>query len=79
MDIAWSCYDRLLDDERVYFMREPDGLEEAWKNYTHHQRYSHRVRNDAYLAAFAQTADLKIATFGQGFRKYQKTKLILLA
>jgi toxin-antitoxin system PIN domain toxin len=29
MDVAWACYDSLLEDERVYFMREPEGLEEA--------------------------------------------------
>lgn len=79
MDAAWSCYDSLLEDERVYFVREPDGLEKVWKIYTRNRKYSHRVWNDAYLAAFAQTANLKIATFDQGFRNYKDTKLTILS
>ena len=79
MDVAWSCYDKLLEDERVYFVREPEGLEKAWKIYTRNQTYSHRVWNDAYLAAFAQTANLKIATFDKGFREYKETKLTILS
>jgi toxin-antitoxin system PIN domain toxin len=79
MDAAWSCYDRLLEDERVYFIREPKGLDEAWKKNTRNKGYSHRVWNDAYLAAVAQTANLKIATFDQGFRKYKETKLTILS
>ena len=79
MDAAWVYYDRLLEDERVYFVREPEGLEKAWKIYTRNQTYSHRVWNDAYLAAFAQTANLKIATFDKGFREYKETKLTILS
>ena len=79
MDLAWSCYESLIDDERVYFMREPEGLEKAWKRYTHNQRYSHKIWNDTYLAAFAQTANLRVATFDQGFREYKETSLTILA
>ena len=79
MDAAWSYYDRLLGDERVYFMREPEGLEESWKRYTRNQTFSHKVWNDAYLAAFAQTANLGIATFDLGFREYKKTKISILS
>ena len=53
-DVAWSFYDRLLEDERIYFMREPDGLEQAWREYTRNRGYSHRIWNDAYLTAFAR-------------------------
>ena len=27
MNVAWSCYDRLGEDEWVYFMQEPEELE----------------------------------------------------
>ncbi len=78
-DVAWSFYDRLLEDERVYFMREPDGLEHAWRKCTSNRGYSHRVWNDAYLAAFAQAANLEIVTFDQGFREYQAAKVTIIS
>ena len=78
MDVAWSCYDKLLEDERVYFMREPEGLERAWRVCTRNRGYSHRVWSDAYLVAFARTANLKIATFDQGFREYNTIRVTIL-
>ena len=78
MDVAWSCYDKLLDDERVYFMREPEGLEKAWRVSTRNRGYSHRVWNDAYLTAFAQTANLEITTFDQGFREHDTIRATIL-
>ncbi|UCE54337.1 MAG: PIN domain-containing protein [Desulfobacterales bacterium] len=34
--------------------------------------------NDAYLAAFAQTANLEIVTFDQGFREYPAAKVTIV-
>jgi len=78
MDVAWSCYDKLLEDERVYFMREPEGLEKAWRVSTRNRGYSHKVWNDAYLVAFAQTANLEVTTFDQGFREYNTVRVTIL-
>lgn len=33
---------------------------------------------DAYLAAFAQAADLMLATFDRGFRRFVDLRLVLL-
>ena len=79
LDVAWSCYDRLLEDERVCFMREPEGLEKALRVCTRNRGYSHKVWNDAYLAAFAQTAELNVTTFDQGFKEYTTTKVTILS
>ncbi len=79
MALAWSCYDGLLADERVYFLREPEGVELAWREYTKSRRYSHRLWNDAYLAAFAQTAGLEIVTFDKGFREYRATNVTIIS
>jgi toxin-antitoxin system PIN domain toxin len=78
-DVAWAFYDRVLEDERVYFMREPDGLEQAWRECMRNRGHSHRVWNDAYLAAFAQTASLEIVTFDQGFREYQAAGVTIVS
>jgi predicted nucleic acid-binding protein len=60
-------------------MREPEGVEKAWREHTRIRIYSHRVWNDAYLAAFAHTENLKIATFDQGFREYETINLTILS
>ena len=78
-DVAWKLYDMLLKDGRVYFLPEPEGLEQAWREYTKNRGYSHRVWNDAYLAAFARTSNLTIATFDQGFREYQTAKVTIIS
>jgi len=77
MKTAWYCYDRLLEDERVYFMREPEGLEQVWRVYTRNQKYSHKIWNDAYLAAFAKASNLKMGTFDRGFQEYKAVKVTL--
>lgn len=79
MDVAWACYDRLLEDERVYFMREPETFEAQWREYTRNRGYSHKVWNDAYLAAFAQAANLEIATFDRGFKEYKATRVTIVS
>lgn len=79
MEKAWSCYDSLTEDERVYFVGEPLGLEKAWRLLTKKRRYSHGVWNDAYLAAFAQIANLEIVTFDRGFREYPKAKVTIVS
>lgn len=76
---AWSCYDSLLADERVFFTREPKGLERAWRGITMSRKYSHKIWNDAYLAAFAQTANLGIVTFDRGFKDYKSVSAILVS
>jgi toxin-antitoxin system PIN domain toxin len=79
MNVAWSCYDRLIEDERVYFMQEPEELERAWRSFTSNRVYSHKVWNDAYLVAFAQKANLRVVTFDQGFRSYEAVKVTVIS
>jgi toxin-antitoxin system PIN domain toxin len=79
MSAAWSFYDRLIEDERIYYMQEPEELEKAWRGFTRNRKYSHKVWNDAYLAAFSQKAGLKIVTFGRGFRTYKDAEITELS
>ena len=74
---AWSMFDQLLSDERVYFAPEPPGLEAVWRRYTEPHPYSHRVWSDAYLAAFAAIAGLTLVTFDQGFGKFSEVEVVI--
>lgn len=76
---AWNAYDKFLNDERIEFLDEPPDLEIAWRSYTRGRKYSPKIWNDAYLAAFARKVRLKIVTFDKGFKTYDKLSVQLLS
>ena len=67
---AWELYDKPLADDRVIYLAEPLGLEQAWRRHTATHTYSHKVWADAYLAAFADAAGIRMASFDKGFAKF---------
>jgi uncharacterized protein len=75
---AWQKYDILLSDPRVAYAEEPAGLEPQWRGFTQHQSFSPKVWNDAYLAAFALTANLNVVTFDKAFTQYANVKCMVL-
>ena len=64
---AWSTYQALRDDERVYFATEPSGIEPLWVEYTTRVWPFPSRWTDCYLAAFARRADITLITFDAGF------------
>lgn len=73
---AWDLYDELLSDERVFYLPEPNGLEQAWRRYTKGQQYSTKVWSDAYLAAFANACGIALVSFDTGFLNYDGLTLV---
>ncbi len=67
---AWSVWDRLAQDERVVFSSDPQYLEIALRRFTRSRQAGHRQWTDAYLAAFAESGELELATFDEGFAAY---------
>lgn len=55
-DTAWRLYDAARSDTRVAFADEPLELEVAWREQSRSREFTPKLWNDAYLAAFAQTA-----------------------
>ena len=76
---AWATYDMILNDERFEFYAEPQGLESFLRQYTNSGRISPKLWQDAYLAAFACSARVRLATFDGGFRQFDGLRLILLS
>ncbi|MFQ5743644.1 MAG: TA system VapC family ribonuclease toxin [Acidobacteriota bacterium] len=72
---AWSHYDRLLEQPVVEYIDEPSGLTDRLRGHTRGQDPSASLWTDAYLASFAQTADLELATFDRGFRRFSGVQL----
>ena len=76
---AWSCYDKLMGDPRVGYIQEPLGLEHVWREFTMRREFSHKVWNDAYLAAFAIVGGFRLSTFDGGFKEYGDLDVEILA
>jgi predicted nucleic acid-binding protein len=67
---AWEAYHRWFEDDRVGFHDEPDSaaLERSFHELSLRSRASTKLWADAYLAAFARTADLTLVTFDRALR-----------
>ncbi len=75
---AWEAWQVLLEDDRVVFQPEPEGLERQWREFGAQPRASSKLWMDAYLAAFAVTVGLEMVTFDKGFKNFAGLKLELL-
>lgn len=75
---AWAVYDQVLADERFMFYLEPMDLEPALRRLTQAGVSSSRLWQNAYLAAFALVAGLRLVTFDRGFQQFPGLPLVLL-
>jgi toxin-antitoxin system PIN domain toxin len=73
---AWSLYDTAISHARIAFVVEPQGIEIAWRNYTHGRLFTPKLWNDAYLAAFAQIGGLEVVTFDRGFAQLSGCRML---
>lgn len=76
---AWRSYDVLFADPRVAFAEEPTDIELHWRGLTHGSAFSPKLWTDAYLAAFAQGANLELVSFDRGFAQYHGTCCTILS
>ena len=76
---AWSAYDRWLEDDRVTFLDEPAGLDRRFRARTRLRQAAPKTWADAYLAAFAETAQLTLVTFDRAFKGKAKPLILLEA
>jgi toxin-antitoxin system PIN domain toxin len=68
----------LESDDRVVLLHEPDGLDEPLKKFVTTCAATPNLGTDAYLAAVASTAELKLVSFDRGFLKFPRLALLLL-
>jgi Predicted nucleic acid-binding protein, contains PIN domain len=76
MSAAWEIYDLCCADERIAFVREPLDLDPKLRM-TRSREASPKLWADAYLAAFAHAAGLRLVTFDRAFRSKPVDCLIL--
>lgn len=75
---GWNLYDGILNDPRVSMVNESDDLEEHWRSYTDIDSASPKLSSDAYLAAFARTAEFQLVTFDKAFRQFKHLNCVIL-
>src|SRR5206468_7677711 len=78
---AWQAYHHWFDDDRVGFHAEPESpsFEKLFQTLSSRPRPSPKLWADAYLAAFARTANLTLVTFDQGLRAMPSLPLLVLS
>ena len=75
---AWKKLQEFLALPEVRGLAEPAGLDERLGDFCNLGRSSQNLWTDAYLAAFAKCAGLRLVTFDQGFTRFQGLELLIL-
>lgn len=75
---AWAAYQGIVDLPEVTFIAEPPGIEGALRKHCAHPLFRAVDWTDAYLAAFAEQASLRMVTFDKGFSRYTDLDLLML-
>jgi toxin-antitoxin system PIN domain toxin len=76
---AIKALEILEADERVALLHEPDGVDAKLKTLVATCATTPNLWTDAYLAAFASVAGLKLVSFDRGFAKFAGLDFLLLA
>jgi predicted nucleic acid-binding protein len=77
-EAAWAVYDRLPHGNPVEFVEEPAGLDARLKQFAKGARTARDFWTDAYLAAFAKCAGLRLVSFDAGFARYKDIDFLKL-
>lgn len=76
---AWAAYTELLLDDHVSFLvEEPAGIDERWRAFADRPSASPKLWMDAYLAAFAFAAGLRLVTTDRAFRQFEGLDVLIL-
>ena len=74
---AWEAYDRLLATAGAKFAEEPAGMESRFRSRSGAEQASPKEWADAYLAAFAEAAQLTLVTFDRALAGKAKGSVLL--
>jgi hypothetical protein len=74
---CWAIYDRWIEDGNAILVAEPAGLEAVLRPRTSVDSPSPKAWADAYLAAFAEAANLTLVTFDRALAGKAKGAVLL--
>lgn len=75
---AWQAYQAVIDLPEVVIVAEPQGVDALMRKHTSASTFRQPDWTDAYLAAFAHLAGLRMVSFDTGFTKYGGLALLAL-
>jgi toxin-antitoxin system PIN domain toxin len=75
---AWNHIGKLMEDERVDFLTEPPGLDSVLPNLFRYPVPTPNLVMDAYLAAFAISANRELVTRDRGFEQFRGLRVRFL-
>jgi len=75
---AWEAFEKIVAGGVVHFLDEPPGIQPHLKALTSGTRARRDFWTDAYLAAFAQAARMRMVTFDAGFSRFKDLDLWVL-
>jgi toxin-antitoxin system PIN domain toxin len=75
---AWNYYLQLLEDDRVNYIEDPEGLNDTWHATSLPPVPAPKLWLDAYIASFAMMTGLELVTFDKTFRQFSALSLVLL-
>ncbi|MBK1875682.1 PIN domain-containing protein [Pelagicoccus mobilis] len=76
---AWKACERFLTEDRIEYAEEPPEIASQWKAYPKNAKFSPKIWNDAYLAAFAKKSAMTMLTFDKGFTAYKGLEAHILS
>ena len=74
---AWEIYDQWSADDRIALLPEPERLETKFRRLASSRHPSPKAWADAYLAAFASAAGLRLITFDRALGRKAVGCLVL--
>jgi toxin-antitoxin system PIN domain toxin len=77
-EAAWTEYEQLMAAGAVQLVEEPAGLEVNLKSLTRRAKATRDFWTDAYLAAFARSAGMRLVSFDTGFARFDLLDCLLL-
>jgi hypothetical protein len=75
---AWGLIQELLEDERIELVDEPPDFNNFFPALLSYPVPTGKLVSDAYLAAFANSASLRLVTLDAGFRQFRGLDLKVL-
>lgn len=77
-EAAWEAYEQLAHGGAVEFVDEPAGLDARLRYFAKGAKAARDFWTDAYLAAFARCAGLRLVSFDSGFARYKELAFLIL-